>query len=178
MAFFEFGTFDPQRGYATLDERVVRGSSGLLLVLGFIAFENGFVVKNYPVLPWISGFLALNFLIAVAVNPRFSPTMAISRFMVRRQSPLPIGAVQKRFAWSVGLAMSVAIFVMSLLLQSDETWFDAVCQWCLVCLLFLFLETAFGICVGCKIYALGIRLGLIKAPVVRPNCMGDACEVD
>jgi len=44
-------------------------------------------------------------------------------------------------------------------------------------LILLYLETAFGICVGCKLYFLSIKLKLLKKPAVRPNCMGDACEV-
>ena len=176
MSIFSFGDFSELHGYKILDERVVRGSSGILLLLGFFAFVNGFVVKNYIVLPWISGFIAVNFLVALAINPKLSPTMALSKLIVRKQTPLPIGAVQKRFAWSLGFAMSSAIFVMSLFLLKDEAWFDRVCFWCLVCLLFLFLETAFGICVGCKIYQLCVKVGLLKAPAVKPNCMGDSCS--
>ncbi len=68
--------------------------------------------------------------------------------------------------------------VLSIFLQSDGSWFEPVCLLCNICLLFLFLETAFGICVGCQTYFLAVRLKLVKAPAVRPNCMGDSCTVD
>jgi len=42
----------------------------------------------------------------------------------------------------------------------------------------LFLETSFGICVGCKLYYVAIGLKLLKKPIEKPNCMGDACAVD
>ena len=178
MSIFSFGEYIEGRKYKVLDERVVRGSSGIMLFLGVIAFINGFVINNYIVLPYISGILALSFLIAVFVNPKFSPTVFLSWVMVRNQSPLPIGAVQKRFAWSLGLALSTAIFILSLFLLTDESYFDSVCLLCLVCIALLFLETAFGICVGCKLYHLSVRLNLLKAPKEKPNCMGDACETD
>ncbi len=178
MSIFSFGEYIEGRKYKVLDERVVRGSAGIMLFLGVIAFINGFVVKNYIVLPYISGILALSFLIAIFVNPKFSPTVFLSWVMVRKQSPLPIGAVQKKFAWSLGLALSTGIFILSLFLLTDESYFDSVCLLCLVCIGLLFLETAFGICVGCKLYHLSIKLNLLPPPKENPNCMGDACETE
>jgi hypothetical protein len=73
--------------------------------------------------------------------------------------------------------MSSAILIMSLFLVGDATWFDSVCFWCLICLALMYLETSFGICVGCKIYDLGVHVGLFAKPVIKPNCMGDACDI-
>ncbi len=176
MALFGFGEHDETRGYRTLDEREVRGSSGLMLVVGLVAVINGFVLQRYEVLPWLTGFLALNFALAVFLGPKLSPTYALARLLTWRQTPLPIGAVQKRFAWTLGLLMTSSAFGLSLLLVQDASWFEPVCMICLVCLLLLFLETAFGICMGCYIYRLAVRIGLFPTPKVKPNCMGDACE--
>ena len=176
MSMISFGEYNPEVGYKVLDERVMRGSAGIMLLVGVIAFIYGFIVKNYAVLPYLSGFLVVNFVIGIFINPKFSPTVAISRVLVWRQVPLPIGAIQKKFAWSLGLALSTAIFSMSFLLLDDASWFEPICMLCLICLLFLFLETAFGICVGCQTYFLAVRLKLIKPPPVTPNCMGNACE--
>jgi len=41
----------------------------------------------------------------------------------------------------------------------------------------LFFETAFGICVGCKMYQFLLKINLLKQPKEKPNCMGDSCEV-
>ena len=177
MATFSFGEFSTEHGYKILDERVMRGSAGIMLLVGAIASIHGFILKNYAVLPYLSGFLVLNFVLGIFVNPKFSPTVFIARLLVRKQSPLPIGAIQKKFAWTLGLGLSTAIFVMTFPLLNDSSWFDPVCMLCLICLLFLFLETAFGICVGCQTYFIAIRLKLIKPPVIKPNCMGDSCEV-
>lgn len=178
MSIISFGEYIEGRKYKVLDERRVRASSGIMFLLGMIAFVNGFVLNQYEIIPVISGFLMLSFMIAVFINPKFSPTVFIGYLFVRKQSPLPIGAVQKRFAWSLGMVLSAAIFILSLFLLKDPSYFDRVCELCLICLVLLFLETAFGICVGCKLYHLAIRLNMLKKPAEKPNCMGDACEVE
>ena len=178
MSAFSFGDYISGTSYKVVNERVMRGASGIMLLLGLIAFINGFILENYIVLPYISGFLALNFLIGILINPKYSPIRFVAWFLVRKQSSLNIGAVQKRFAWSLGLTLTTVIFILSLFLLKDVTYFEPVCMLCLICILFLYLETAFGICVGCKIYHLSIKMKLLKAPKEKPNCMGDACETN
>lgn len=178
MAFFSFGEYIDGHNYKVLDERVVRAGSGIMLLIGAIASINGFILNKYEIIPWLVGFLAFNFAFSVFINPKYAPITLLARLMTFRQSSLPIGAVQKRFAWSLGLALSSTIFVLSLYLQNDVQYFEPVCFLCLICLLLLFLETAFGICVGCKMYWLTIKIGLLPKPKERPNCMGDACEIN
>jgi len=177
MSVFSFGEVSQERGYKVLDERTMRGSAGVMLLLAVIAFINGFILKNYIAIPLLVGFMALNFAIGLFINPRFSPTVLIARLMTWRQSDLPIGAIQKKFAWSLGLFLTTTIFVLSFFLLKNDAFFDPVCMLCVLCLLFLYLESAFGICVGCQIYHLALRWKLIKAPEVAPNCMGDSCEI-
>jgi len=177
MAVVSFGEYIEGKSFKVVDERRMRASAGIMLFFGLIASINGFILQRFAVIPYITGFLALNFIIGVFINPKYSPTILISKLFVRKQSSLPIGAVQKKFAWSLGLVLSTTIFGLSILLQNDATLFEPVCMLCIICLALLYLETAFGICVGCKLYFLSIRLKLIKKPVEKPNCMGDACEV-
>ncbi|MCD6091672.1 MAG: DUF4395 domain-containing protein [Bacteroidales bacterium] len=177
MSIISFGDSIEGKGYKILNERAMRASAGIMFLLGIIAFINGFILNKYIVIPYISGFLLINFLIGIFINPRFSPTLFLGRLIVRKQSALPIGAVQKKFAWSLGLGLATVIFVLSLLLQNDIHYFEPVCMLCLICLFLLFIETAFGICGGCKLYYLTIWLKLMKAPEEKPNCMGDSCEV-
>ena len=176
-ALLSFGEYSPEAGYKILDERVMRASAGIMLLLGFIAFINGFILQNYIAISFISGFLLLNFAIGIFINPKFSPTVFIGKLFVASQSELPIGAIQKKFAWSLGLALAAAIFSLSLFLLNNTLFFQPVCFLCLICLVLLYLETAFGICMGCKLYFLAIDLKLFKKPEVKPNCMGDSCEI-
>ena len=178
MSFFSFGEYIEGRSFKVLNERVVRGASGIMLLVGIIAFIYGFIVQQYEVLPWLSGFMALNFFIGVFINPKFAPVTFLSWIIVRKQSPLHIGAVQKRFAWSLGLMLTTTIFILSLFLLTDVSFFEPLCILCLICLALLFIETAFGICVGCQLYRLSLKLKLIPAPKEKPNCMGDTCDTE
>ncbi len=178
MSIISFGEYIEGKNYKVLEERRLRASAGIMLLLGLIAFINGFILQRYIVIPYIAGFLMLNFIIGIFINPKFSPTIFIANTFVRKQSPLPIGAIQKKFAWSLGLGLSTIIFGLSLFLINDPSFFGPVCILCLSCLIILFLESSFGICMGCKLYYLFIDMKLLKEPEEKPNCMGDACEVN
>lgn len=179
MRLFSFGETVSGYGFKVLNEREVRAISGILLLIGAIASINGFILSKFYVLPYLTGVLLYHFLISVLVNPKLSPVTWLARFMVRKQTPIYIGAVQKRFAWSLGATLSAVIFGLSIVLNAtnDLSYFQPVCMLCLICLLLMYLETAFAICVGCKLYFLAIRLKLLKQPKVTPNCMGDVCEI-
>lgn len=177
MSVFSFGYYIEGRSYKVLDERRMRASAGIMMLIGLIATINGFVLKRYEVIPYVMGFLVINFLIGLFINPKFSPTVIVASLLVWKQSRLPIGAVQKKFAWSLGLLLSGSIFTLSLFLQNDASYFEPVCMLCMICLLMLYLETAFGICVGCKLYQFTVFIKLIPKPKEKPNCMGDSCAV-
>lgn len=177
MSIISFGEYIEGKNFKVLDERQMRGSAGIMLFIAIIASINGFILKNYHVLPYLTGFLLFNFAIGIFINPKFSPTVLLARLFTYKQSPMPIGAIQKKFAWSLGLALTTAIFTLSFFLLKDVKYFEPVCMMCLICILLLYLETAFGICVGCKLYFLAIKAKLLPKPKERPNCMGDSCEV-
>lgn len=178
MSIVSFGEYIEGRNYKVLDERSMRASAGIMFLLGAIASINGFILNQYAIIPYISGFLMFNFMIGIFINPKYSPTLLVAYLFVRKQSPLPIGAVQKKFAWSLGLILSAVIFYLSFSLINDVSYFEPVCFLCVICLFLLYLETAFGICVGCKIYHFFIKVNLLKEPKEKPNCMGDACEIE
>ncbi len=176
MSIFQFGKQVAEIPYKVLDEREVRANSGIMLLIGSIASINGFIFQRYEILPYIIGFLFLNFALCV-VNPYLSPIFQLGRLLTRKQSPLYIGAVQKRFAWSLGTILSLTIFILTFSLQKDASYFDPVCGLCVICLILLYLESAFGVCVGCKLYFGAMKIRLIKQPAVKPNCMGDSCTI-
>ncbi len=178
MSIISFGEYIEEKKYKVLDERRMRASAGIMFLLGLIASINGFILQKYIVIPYFAGFLVINFLIGIFINPKFSPTLLIAYVFVRKQTPLPIGAVQKKFAWSLGLVLSIVIFTLSLFLLNDSAYFQPVCILCLICLILLYFETAFGICLGCKLYDLAIALKLLKKPAEKPNCMGDTCDIE
>lgn len=177
MSLFSFGEYKNNIAFKVLEERNMRASACIMFLLGTIASINGFIFNNFIVVTYVAGFLTLNFIIGLFINPKFSPTMFLGWLFVRKQAPLYIGAIQKKFAWSLGLGLASVIFVLSFFLLGDISYFEPVCFLCLVCLFLLFFEVAFGICIGCKLYYLFIYLKIFKEPETKPNCMGDACEI-
>jgi hypothetical protein len=134
-----------------LNEREIRAAAGILFLATFlsvmlIVFKGNFLLFKYV----ITLFFA-DFAIRVFINPRFSPSLIISRLIVGRQTPEYVGAPQKRFAWIIGLVLSAIMFILMVVVNSYSPITGLIC---LICLIFLFFESAFGICLGCKFYSL------------------------
>lgn len=149
-----------------LNEREIRAAAGILFLatfisLMFILFKNNFLPVKYV----ISLFLA-DFLIRVFVNPKFSPTLIMGRLIVGNQLPEYVGARQKKFGWTIGVILSATMFVFMVLINSYSPITGIIC---LICLVFLFFESAFGICLGCKFYPLFFKG---KAQF----CPGEICD--
>ena len=134
-----------------LNEREIRAAAGILFLATFlsvmlIVFKGNFLLFKYV----ITLFFA-DFAIRVFINPRFSPSLIISRLIVGGQTPEYVGAPQKRFAWIIGLVLSAIMFILMVVVNSYSPITGLIC---LICLIFLFFESAFGICLGCKFYSL------------------------
>lgn len=61
---------------------------------------------------------------------------------------------------------------MSIPLLGNAAWFEPVCQLCILCVALLYLETAFTICVGCHLYRLAVRIGLLRNHGGEANNLG------
>lgn len=93
--------------------------------------------------------------------------MILARFAVRGMKPEYVGAPQKHFAWSIGLALAT---IMMYFIWTGIHLPIVKIPICVLCLFFFFFETAFGICIGCKLYKL---LYGAKAQY----CPGESCEL-
>jgi hypothetical protein len=83
------------------------------------------------------------------VNPKFSPSLILGQWIVRKQEPEYVGAPQKRFAWAIGFTLALLMLYMIVIKGLIGPINMLVCG---TCLLLLFFESAFGICIGCKLY--------------------------
>lgn len=160
--------------YPVLNERAVRAGAGIMLVLAAIGFSFDFFLGNYEPLKLVVALFFFDFLMKVIIGTRFSPISQLGELIVTRQQPEYVGAIQKRFAWSIGLVMS---FIMILVLYVFELQGPISLTICTICLTFMWLESAAGICVGCAIYYGLIDAKLIKAPEYRPACPGGVCSI-
>ena len=150
-----------------LNEREIRAGAGILFLatftsLMFILFKGNFIPIKYV----ITIFL-LDFLIRIFISPKYSPVLIMARMIVSNQTPEYVGAPQKRFAWIIGVVLSAIMFYFFIIVNAYSAITGIIC---LVCLIFLFFESAFGICLGCLFYPL-----FFKNKVQL--CPGDICEV-
>ena len=151
-----------------LNEREIRATAGILFLLMFISimiviFEDHYLMLKYAIVIFLTDFV-----IRVFVNPKFSPTLIIGRLIVKNQVPEYVGAQQKKFAWIIGVILSASMFVLIVVLSLDNPITTLLCY---VCIIFLFFETAFGICIGCKIYS---KVYKEKAQY----CTGEVCDLN
>lgn len=152
--FFQFG--EQVAGYAVpvLNEREARAGAGLLFGAAMPSFVYAYMTMDFRYTQLFITFFMLDFLTRVLINPRYAPSLIIGRLFVANQTPEYVGAAQKRFAWSIGLILSIIMFVIVVIMEimtPIKIWI------CSLCLLLLFSETAFGICLGCVLYRWVVR---------------------
>ena len=73
----------------------------------------------------------------------------------------------KKLFWIIGIVLAVVMFALQVVVNSFSPITGLIC---LICLIFLFFETSFGICIGCKVYSLVYK---DKAQY----CPGEVCDV-
>jgi hypothetical protein len=167
VSFMRFGEDVPGYDVPVLNERAVRASAGILFLFAIVSFMNAWQQGNFqPTRLFVVAFL-VDFTIRIFVNPRFAPSLIVGQWIVRHQQPEYVGAPQKRFAWAIGFALASAMMYLIVL---NNVIGPINLLVCVLCLLLLFFETAFGICLGCKVYNLFNRN---KAQL----CPGGVCEV-
>lgn len=167
-AILNFG--EPRDGFdvPVLDEREVRAGAGILFLLALVAFMNSWLVGNFHYTRVFVVAFLVDFVVRVAINPRYAPTLILGRLAVRRQAPEWTGAPQKRFAWGIGLALAATMFYLIVVNEIVGPFNLFIC---LFCLLLMFFESAFGICLGCKIYELAFRRS-------AQHCPGGVCPTE
>ncbi|CAG5080110.1 DUF4395 domain-containing protein [Parvicella tangerina] len=174
-----FGEMIPGKAYRVVDENVMRLNAFFIFMIAAASFVIGFGLRKFELLPFFVGVVWLNFIIGLFVNMNHAPTIFISRLILGKKIKTPIGAIQKKFAWGLGLVLSSVILILSLFLVTNPGLFNLVCMLCLICLGITFSEAALKVCVGCELYRYAQEFNLISKPKPeeKPNCMGDSCNV-
>jgi hypothetical protein len=146
---FRFGETLEGHAVPVLNERAVRAGAGILFFFAMASFMNAWLTGNFqPTRVFVVAFL-IDFAIRIFVNPRYAPSLVIGQWVVRAQQPEWVGAPQKRFAWAIGFVLAVTMFFLLVVNNVVGPINMLVCASCLV---LMFFETAFGICIGCKVY--------------------------
>ena len=154
-----------------VDEVTVRLVAAQVLVVTVLAAATGWL--------WLFGLLAVDFALRVAYGQR-SPLALVARRVLRPRVPAaerPAPGPPKRFAATLGALMSVLVVLFAYV----TGWTGAAWVVVAAMVVFPFLEAAFGLCVGCQVFALLMRLGAIPQEVCedcadisrrRPSALG------
>lgn len=135
---------------------------------------------DYTIQSWILVFAFFEMLVSMSVTlSRLSPTILIASFLAKGKPQVWKPLVPKRFAWTIGATMIAICWIYfnpevfagwvngvygSTLLPETENYMSyyipLIMVW--VCLGFMWLEAVLGYCVGCKVHALLVAVGIIK----------------
>jgi hypothetical protein len=138
-----------------VNEKAARVVAGAVLVTVMAILATGFY--------WLLIPLAYGFWARVLTGPTLSPLgWTAQNVIAPRLGPRkPVPGPPKRFAQAMGAAMSTAALVLALVLGLD-TAADAVL---LAFVVAAGLESIFGYCLGCKVFGLLMRVGVVPATV-------------
>jgi hypothetical protein len=129
--------------------------------------------------PWLTAVIAYGFIARVATGPTLSPLgQLVTRVITPRLpvAPRPVAGPPKRFAQGVGVVFSVTAAMLALGFGLHTAAYVILG----VLVFFATLESAFGICVGCKVFALLMRAGVIPQEVCERcnNILADRSRLD
>ena len=128
-------------------------TGAVILGIGFAATGNG----------WLLAALTYGFIARVLTGPTLSPLGRLATQVITPRLDVEhkfVPGPPKRFAQGVGATMSI---VASVLFLQDAV---SVARIVILGLVFAaFLEAAFAFCLGCKMFAILMRLGVIPASV-------------
>jgi hypothetical protein len=156
---------------AVVDENEVRAAAGLTMAIGAVAFAYAYFTKQYVPLQVVASLFFVEFLVRVLAGLRYSPLGVAARALTLGRPPDWVSAQPKRFAWTLGLAMTSAMTVITnsgirgLLPRTI----------CLVCLTLMWLESVLGLCLGCKVHGLIVRSGRAPEWLRDALCADEAC---
>ncbi len=115
-------------------------------------------------LPWLTLLIALGFLARVLTGPKLSPLgLFVTRWLTPRLGfeARYVPGPPKRFAQGIGLVFSTTAAVLAIGFGLDTAAY--VVLGLLACAATL--ESVFGLCLGCKAFAVLMKLGVIPQEV-------------
>ena len=140
--------------------------SSRLVALGALSLAIATVVLDQP---WLTLLLAYGFVARVLSGPKLSPLGLLVTRVIRPRlesvRPRPTPGPPKRFAQGIGAVLTVSAAVLAL--AFDQRGAAYVLLGMLV--VAASLEAFLGFCLGCKIFALLMRAGVIS-PEVCERC--------
>lgn len=161
---FQFGEQVDGFDHRVINEREARASAGIMFLLGMLSLFSVYLERTLFWAELFSITFIVEFFVRTIISPRYAPYMLFGRLIVSNQTPEWVEAKPKQFAWFLGLILG--------LIMTYYILFDLVSlvrlSICWLCLFLMFVESAFGICLGCLLYQAICK----KAE----NCPGGVCD--
>ena len=150
-----------------LNEREIRAAAGIMFLVIYTGLMLIIFNGDFRLVKYVIALFLIDFSVRVFINPKFSPSLIIGRLIVSNQVPEYVGAQQKKFAWIIGVILSASSFVLLIVMNATGPFTGIIC---FLCLIFLFFESAFGICLACRLYRL-------MYGEKAQYCPGEVCDV-
>jgi hypothetical protein len=158
---------------AVFNENEVRAAAGLTMVIGAAAFGAAYFGQDYVPLRVVSTLFFVEFLIRVTIGLRYSPMGVLARALTRGQAPDWVSAKPKRFAWTLGVALSFSMMVITN--SGIRGWLPRTI--CLICLTLMWTESVLGLCLGCKLHGVLVRRGWTTKDPAFEVCANGECAL-
>jgi hypothetical protein len=155
------------------NEHEVRAAAGLTMAAGSVAFSYAYFEKEFLPIKVVSTLFFVDFLIRVTKGLMYSPTGVVAHALMRGREPQWVSAKPKRFAWTLGLAMSASMTVITNV-NIRGTLPRTIC---LICIVLMWMESVLGVCVGCELHAFLVRRGWATKDEAFEVCAGGVCDV-
>jgi Domain of unknown function (DUF4395) len=135
--------------------------SARLVAGGVVLLSLAALISGWP---WLVAIIAYGFVARVLTGPTLSP---LGQFVTRvltprlRIAPTYVPGPPKRFAQAMGVAFTVPAAVLALVF-GDQTAADVLLALIVVAAT---LESVFAFCIGCRVFAVLMRAGVIPRAV-------------
>ena len=166
-----FAVDGTRRRAAVVNENEVRAAAGITMVIGAVAFAYAYFAKQYVPLQVAASLFFAEFLIRITLGLRYSPVGIVARPMTFGRAPEWVSTKPKRFAWTLGLVMALGMTIIT----NSGIRGPLTRTICLICLTLMWMESALGLCLGCKIYGVFVRRGWIGADPDIEVCADGSC---
>ena len=187
--------------YGFVDETEVRIAAWIALIFALVSFYLVMLRWDFNTAFFTVWTIWLDFVLKVFIWPDFSIFGRVVRLFLKKKEKVWVWSVQKRFAWVIGVVLSTFVLYCMLLLswniESTNVTVIAIIEQistnitanalivlpmnpailaCVLCIVFMFLESVFGICMWCKMYKKLVKKWIMKEHKWQ-NCVNGACEI-
>ncbi len=187
--------------YGFVNEVEIRITAWITLVLALTTFFLVMLRWEFYIALFVVWIIWIDFVLKIFIWPELSLFGIIVRPFIKNKKQILVWAVQKRFAWVIGFILSIfviyCLLLLSWILESLNPQVLAIIEQikvniinnsfivlpmnpailaCVLCIIFMFFESVFGICVWCKIYKFLVSKWVMKNYEWQ-NCINWSCKM-